>query len=181
MVAASFSTILYPSLPNSPIVEDKWKASPMSKVFDTLHHVCIVVRNADKTAAYYQNLGIGPWQDYPPLSAYAELEVPNLQGFKGLVFKFVNLANFQLQLCQPGDGDSPQKRFLDSHGEGVFHLGFDVPSCDLGESHASVAHVPVLMRGRRGDRSGFTFFDTAEKAGVVLEIRSSLPMAKAKP
>ncbi|ACS56261.1 hypothetical protein Rleg_1981 [Rhizobium leguminosarum bv. trifolii WSM1325] len=23
-----------------------------------------------------------------------------------------------------------QRRFLDAHGEGVLHLGFDVPACD---------------------------------------------------
>jgi hypothetical protein len=33
------------------------------------------------------------------------------------------------------------------------------------------------MRGRREDRTGFTYFDTAPKAGIILEIRSSKPKA----
>ncbi len=50
----------------------------MIKIFDTLHHVCIVVRDVHKTAAYYESVGIGPWSDYPPLTAYAELDVLTL-------------------------------------------------------------------------------------------------------
>ena len=44
--------------------------------FEKLHHVCIVVHDIDKTQAAYEALGIGPWEAYPPLSEYAELDVP---------------------------------------------------------------------------------------------------------
>ncbi len=46
-----------------------------------------------------------------------------------LRYRCVNLENFQLQLCEPPEGDTPQRRFLETHGEGVFHLGFTVPNC----------------------------------------------------
>jgi catechol 2,3-dioxygenase-like lactoylglutathione lyase family enzyme len=148
-------------------------------IFDKLHHICIVVHDVEKSASYYTALGIGPWQDYPPLSAYAELEVPSEAAFKGLKFKIINLSNFQLQLCQPGPEAGPQRRFLEAHGEGVFHLGFDVPDCDAAEKDGLASGIRSLMRGRRDDRSGFTFFDTAKEAGVVLEVRSS-PATAAK-
>ena len=149
----------------------------MASIFNTLHHICVVVRDVERTAAYYESIGIGPWQDYPPLSAYAELDLPNPAAFKGLRFKFVNLDNVQLQLCQPGEEDGPQRRFLETHGEGVFHLGFDVVDCDGAEKQGLALGLESLMRGRRNDRSGFAFFDTARDAGVVLEIRSS-PVVK---
>ena len=85
----------------------------MQNIWKTLHHLCLVVHDANKTAAYYESIGVGPWQDYPPLSAYAELDVPNRAAFQGLVFKFVNLGTIQLQLCQPSQDDGPQRRFLD--------------------------------------------------------------------
>ena len=87
----------------------------MSQVFRTLHHLCIVVHDVEKTAA--------------PLSAYAAL---------------------------------------------------DVPDCDAAEQAGFAQGLAPLMRGRRADRSGFTFFDTAREAGIVLEVRSSpAPSAKA--
>jgi hypothetical protein len=86
-------------------------------------------------------------------------------------YRFCDIDNVQIQLCQPPQIDCPQRRFLDEKGEGVFHLGFTVPDCDAGEA-TGVAHgLKVLMRGRRPDRSGFTYFDTAASTGVVLEIR----------
>lgn len=149
----------------------------MLDIFRRLHHVCIVVHDVEASAAYYESVGIGPWQDYPPLTQYAELDVPNPAAFAGAIYKFADIDNVQLQLCQPNEHDSPQRRFLDQKGEGVFHLGFDVPSCDAAEAAGRDGGLKVLSRGRRPDRSGFTYFDTAKEAGVVLEIRASSPAA----
>ncbi len=38
----------------------------MTAPFRELHHVCVVVRDIDQSVAYYESIGIGPWQDYPP-------------------------------------------------------------------------------------------------------------------
>jgi catechol 2,3-dioxygenase-like lactoylglutathione lyase family enzyme len=148
----------------------------MSKLlpFQTLHHVCIVVRDIDAAVAFYSSIGVGPWRDYPPLTQYTDLAVPDPQGFIRLRYKYADIANMQIQLCQPSDGDSPQRRFLETRGEGVYHLGFSVSDCDAGEAEAKQLGLDILMRGRRPDGSGFTYFDTAERgAGVTLEIRAA--------
>ncbi|MBV8624081.1 MAG: VOC family protein, partial [Herbaspirillum sp.] len=88
-------------------------------------------------------------------------------------YKCVDLENVQLQICQPSALDSPQRRFLDQHGEGVYHLGFEVPDCDAGEAQARAMGLDVIARGRRADGSGFSYFDTRSGAGTVLEIRKS--------
>jgi catechol 2,3-dioxygenase-like lactoylglutathione lyase family enzyme len=156
-------------------------AGKMANLFNKLHHICLVVRDVEKAAAYFESVGIGPFHDYPPLAQFTELEMPNPAAFRGMTVKFADLSNVQIQLCQPNDPGSPQRQFLDTHGEGVFHLGFEVPDCDQSEAEARAAGIPVLMRGRRPDRSGFTYFDTAANAGgVVLEIRKSVPTSKSK-
>ena len=142
-------------------------------IFRSLHHVCIVVRDIDKAVAYYDSVGIGPWHPYPPLQQFTELTGYDRDVFLAMKYKYANIDNVQIQLCQPGSGDSEQRRFLDSHGEGVFHLGFVVPDCDAGEAAGKDLGLKVLMSGRRPDRTGFTYFDTAGPAGVVLEIRAS--------
>jgi len=142
-------------------------------IFRNLHHVCIVVRDIAAAEAYYASVGVGPWLDYPPLDQYAELDVPSREGFLGMRYRFCDIDNIQIQLCQPPEVDCPQRRFLEEKGEGVFHLGFAVDDCDAAEESARAAGLPVLMRGRRPDRSGFTYFDNAARAGVVLEIRKS--------
>ncbi len=146
----------------------------MSTPFRTLHHICLVVHDIDRSQAYYESIGVGPWQEYPPLTEYTDLDVPNPDAFVQMRYRVVNLDNVQLQLCQPPELDCPQRRFLDTHGEGVFHLGFE-HEIVAGIAAAEAYGVGVQMRGQRPDGSGFAYFDTAAGAGVVLEIRKSPP------
>ena len=78
----------------------------------------------------------------------------------------------QLQLCQPPELDCPQRRFLDEHGEGVFHIGFEHPWETAAAAGAGVG-LDVLMRGRRPNGTGFVYFDTLEQAGVILMTRQT--------
>ncbi|MFT4306989.1 MAG: VOC family protein [Microbacterium sp.] len=141
--------------------------------FRRLHHVCVIVRDLDEAVARYEELGIAPWFDYPKSSPYVELEVPSEEGTKAMRYKCCDLENFQLQLCEPSEHDTPQRRFLDERGEGVYHLGFDVDDlagsielgCDMGLS--------VISRGLRQDGTGFCYFDTAAALGTTLEVRRS--------
>jgi methylmalonyl-CoA/ethylmalonyl-CoA epimerase len=140
--------------------------------FRELHHICIVVRDIDASVAFYESIGIGPWQDYPPLTEYTRLTVPNPDAFYALKYKLANVGNVQLQLCQPPELDCPQRRFLDSRGEGVYHIGFE---SDLDDADAAAAGLGlnVLARGQRDNGSGFIYFDTADDAGVVLLARKT--------
>lgn len=140
-------------------------------IFDKAHHVCIVVHDIEASVAYYESVGIGPWQSYPPLEGFSLLEVPDEAGFFQTVYRVCNLANFQLQLCQPGPG-TPQRDFLDTKGEGVFHIGFEVEDCDQAEREGARVGLRPWIRGRKGTASGFTYFHTPE-AGVTLEVRQT--------
>jgi hypothetical protein len=111
--------------------------------------------------------------EYPPLAEYEALDVPSPAGFLSLKYRICNLPNIQMQLCEPGNEPSPQRIHLDRKGEGVFHIGFEVPDADAAESQAKAHDLPVLMRGRRANRTGFTYYDTAAEAGVTLLTRAT--------
>lgn len=145
-----------------------------ARLFSNLHHVCVVVRDIEKARSYYESAGVGPWHDYPPLELYKDdLTVPDRAAFFEMKYQYAEIENVQIQLCEPGAGNSPQRRFLEERGEGVFHLGFLVPDADAAETEAAGLGLAQLMRGRRADGTGFTYFDTAEQgAGVTLEVRS---------
>lgn len=143
-------------------------------IFEKLHHVCIVVADIDKAQACYESIGIGPWEPYPPMSEYEELDyIPSGEGLMAMQYRICNLPNIQIQLCQPGDLPTPQKLHLETKGEGVFHLGFEVPDADAAEPEALSRGLSILMRGRRKNRTGFTYYDTADRAGVVLLTRAT--------
>ncbi|KQW72406.1 VOC family protein [Ensifer sp. Root127] len=141
--------------------------------FDKLHHICLVVADIDRSQAWYESIGIGPWQEYPPLKEYTDLQVPDREGFFSLKYRVCNLPNIQLQLCQPDNRPSPQRQFLDTKGEGVFHIGFEVPEANRAEADAKDVGLSVLMRGRRENGTGFNYYDSAEEGGVVLLTRAT--------
>jgi len=142
----------------------------MNPIFEKLHHICLVVHDIDKAQAYYESIGISPWIAYPPLAEYEELNVPNPVAFGKMRYRICNMPNIQLQLCQPSEDPSPQRQHLETKGEGVFHLGFEVSDADSAEK---ASNIPVKMSGRRENRTGFTYYDTSENGGVILLTRST--------
>jgi catechol 2,3-dioxygenase-like lactoylglutathione lyase family enzyme len=145
------------------------------KPFSELHHLSLVVRNIDAAVRFLESLGIGPFFEYPPMTEYTTLNVPDKDGFFNTVIKCVQIGPVQLQLVQPGDGRSIYKDFLEKNGEGVFHLGFVVPNIDTAEAEVKNMGLEVISSGRRANGSGFAYFDTAEKCGVTLLVRQSPP------
>lgn len=145
----------------------------MNPIFRKLHHLCVVVHDIERAQSYYESIGIEPWIAYPPLSEYEELQTPSPAGFLSLKYRVCNLLNIQLQLCQPGPEASPQRQHLDSKGEGIFHIGFEVADADAAEAQAEARGLSPLMRGRRSNGTGFTYYDSVKDAGVTLLTRAT--------
>ena len=142
--------------------------------FQKFHHICLCVRNIEEKVKYYESIGIGPWKEYPPLTQYTELNVPGMDGFMGLRYVETVIGDIEIQLVQPNmEYDSPQKRFLEKHGEGVYHIGFVVDDANGAEEVCEAKGMKTFSRGRRPDQSGFNYFDTEDEAGVILLIRKS--------
>jgi catechol 2,3-dioxygenase-like lactoylglutathione lyase family enzyme len=144
-----------------------------NNAFGKPHHICIVVKDIDKTKSYYESIGIGPWVDYPPLVEYTKLNVIDEKGFFDTRFVYTHIGNLQLQLAQPGEGKTIYKDFLETKGEGVFHIGFEVDDIDAVEKQLTQDEMKVLASGRRDDGSGFSYLDTREHAGVTLLVRQT--------
>jgi catechol 2,3-dioxygenase-like lactoylglutathione lyase family enzyme len=145
------------------------KNNPFSKP----HHICIVVKDIEKTKSFYESIGIGPWVEYPPLVEYTKLNVMDEQGFFACRFVYAQIGNLQLQLVQPGEGRTIYKEFLETKGEGVFHIGFEVEDVDAAEKQLTDHDMCVLASGRRDDGSGFSYLDTRQHAGVTLLVRQT--------
>ena len=144
-----------------------------SNAFGKPHHICIVVKDIEKNKNYYEAIGIGPWMEYPPLVEYTKLNVMDEKGFFDSRFAYTQIGDLQLQLVQPGEGETIYKEFLETKGEGVFHLGFEVADIDAVEKQLTDSHLEVLASGRRDDGSGFSYLDTRQHAGVTLLVRQT--------
>jgi methylmalonyl-CoA/ethylmalonyl-CoA epimerase len=144
-----------------------------NNIFGNPHHICIVVKDIEKTKSYYESIGICPWVEYPPLVEYTKLNVMEEKGFFASRFVYTYIGSLQLQLVQPGEGKTIYKDFLETKGEGVFHIGFEVDDIDTVEKQLTDNEMKVLASGRRDDGSGFSYLDTRDNAGVTLLVRQT--------
>jgi len=65
-------------------------------LFSKLHHLSVVVRNMDEAIKFYESIGIGPFEDYPPLTEYVKLKVQDETGFLNLKFKIARVGDIQI-------------------------------------------------------------------------------------
>ncbi len=74
------------------------------------------------------------------------------------------------ELIQPTGGKSLWKDFLETHGEGVHHLGFFVDDIEKETAKLEKKGLKVMYRSWRKDGGGATYFDTGKVGGVLTEI-----------
>jgi 4-hydroxyphenylpyruvate dioxygenase-like putative hemolysin len=134
----------------------------------------VVVRDIDKAADYYSAVfGIGPFTIYefvPEKHWYME-EPSHLKLKMGKAM----LGKLEWEMIQPLEGKSLHQEFLQKHGEGLQHLGFNVPNYDEVFKRMRKAGFQPLMRAETyvDTYKGYLracYFDTRRVGGVIFEI-----------
>lgn len=87
-----------------------------------LYQIGVVVRNLEVGMAHYSRLlGLGP---------YARLDTDYTGRYRGWTGRIANRNAFArwgdlyLEMIEPGTGESNAKEWLQTRGEGIFHLGY---------------------------------------------------------
>ena len=92
---------------------------------------------------------------------------------------FFKLGQVVLELIEPVGKDTSWKLYLDQHGEGVQHLGFQVKDLDQAIANAQQSGMPVLHRGRYDkDNGDYVYVDSEKALGVTIELLHSDPPKK---
>jgi len=141
----------------------------------------VVVRDMDRAVDYYESIfGLGPFTVYefvPDKHWYMEEPSP----LKLLMGKAM-WGDVEWELLQPLEGKSLHQDFLDTHGEGLQHLGFNVGNYDETFERMKQAGFQPLMRAESyvetyGGNLKACYFDTRRVGGVICEIiwKSWLP------
>jgi hypothetical protein len=144
-----------------------------SKIFSS--YVCwdvaVVVRDLDSTVKRLEEMGIGPFfhPDAPPgAEGLFYRGQPLESGYKALVAR---IGNMQIEIIQPDDKPNPWKEFLDSRGEGIHHIGFQVDDVE-GEVDRMKEHgAEVPFIGKQSGKTGAAYVDL-NIANLVIELTS---------
>ncbi len=137
----------------------------------TVTQVAVVVKDIDKArSAWAQLLGVNV-----PDVIIAESHSSRPTLYKGdpsdakAKLAFFNMDNLQLELIQPMGEKSTWQDFLDTHGEGIHHLAFEVKDIDeVGKRFAFQGNPTVQLGG--WDGGAYNYIDASENLGCMLEL-----------
>ena len=125
-----------------------------------LHHVAIAVNNLDESVALYERiLGIKP---------FSIEDIPG-QNLRAAVFKVGE--EVEIELIQPTEPDSGVARFLESRGQGLHHICFEVDEVDEELKAMAEKGIELIDRqGRTGISGKIGFLHPKSTHGVLIEL-----------
>jgi catechol 2,3-dioxygenase-like lactoylglutathione lyase family enzyme len=143
---------------------------PLAGLWDRGYQVGVVVRDLERAVAFYEALGVGPFEEGPSAHTlerriYGQ-PVEDAQ-VKGLI---AQMGNIEFELLQPVTDNTIQAEFLEKHGEGVVHICGFTDDLDRDIAKMEEAGYPVISYGLLDDGGKFAYFDTREVGGLVLEL-----------
>ncbi len=141
----------------------------------TICQVAIVVRDIEASSRAYAELfgvEVPRWAlTDPEEKAHTRYHGKPTPGQAKLAF--FQCGGLSLELIEPVGGPSTWREFLDSKGEGVHHIAFQIKDMDGKLERLESRGMPTAQRG---DYTGgrYAYVDSAPKLAVVLELLENL-------
>jgi catechol 2,3-dioxygenase-like lactoylglutathione lyase family enzyme len=138
-----------------------------------LSQYALVVKSLEAVSAYWQKLGFPAMNvTQPPLTERRYRGEPGRFDQK---LGWHRHGTVTWEWIEPLSGPTVYLDFLEAHGEGFHHLGFDVPDIDAAAAAWARLGVPVVQSGAWGDKgkrgSGrFAYAGTDTFGGVTIEL-----------
>jgi catechol 2,3-dioxygenase-like lactoylglutathione lyase family enzyme len=139
-----------------------------------LGQVGVVVRDIQKAVQYYSStFGIGPFDIYDFHPKRAWIRGKEVAPFK-IKIAMADLGQVKFELIQVVEGKLPHNEFLETHGEGLQHLGFYSENYEEWKSKVKEKGIEILCEAEvedqiRGRRRAF-YMDSSKIGGVLFEI-----------
>lgn len=143
---------------------------PRRDLWDRTYQIGVVVRDLDVAKAFYERIGIGPFEEGPSAHTrrreiYGQVEED--ARVRGTV---AQMGKIEFELLQPVSGNTIQAEFLERHGEGVVHLCAFTDDLESDKADLVALGYEVISEGWLEDGGHFAYFDTREVGGLVLEL-----------
>lgn len=138
--------------------------------------VALVVKDIEKSSRLWAELLGMPVPEIRTTRPGHEVkEIYRGQPSEGQVkLTFFDLGQVVIELLQPVSEGTSWKEFLDTRGEGVQHLGFQVNDLEKTRAALEKEGYPVIHQGRYDSDDGtYVYHETLDALGVVIELLHS--------
>ena len=131
------------------------------------YQVGVVVRDIDKAMEQYRKLlGLGPfWR----LDTSYEGRYRDWRGHFANKNAFTKWGDLYLEMIEPGEGEGNAKEWLETRGEGIFHLGYAVDDMSRRPEGVEVCFESFGVTLANGDPT-VIHLDTVDQLGYFVEL-----------
>ena len=138
-----------------------------------LSHVAVVARELDGPSAFWSRLGLPPLK--PSRTPVTDRVFRGQPGTFDQELAWQRHTSVALEWVRSLAGPTTYDEFLQAHGEGIHHLGFEVDDFDKAVAAWAAAGFPVVQSGSWGDAgkpgSGrYAYLDADAAGGVIVEV-----------
>ena len=145
-----------------------------SQTFGKFDHIGIVVRDMNKAMQHFQSLGAGPFESVTTPVAEKKFRGKSTEEY-GIDIKMTRLGDLKIELIQPLKGASPSMDFLNSKGEGINHVCFDVDDVEKEAAKMLAKGYEVVSSVKFVNGGGLYYFDTGQVGGIHTELLQQPP------
>jgi len=141
--------------------------------FSGFIQIALVVKDVEKSAREWAELFNVP---VPEIKDHSNHNNPDVT-YRGKIADYgmrmavIRTGNWVIELSEPTGGESTFQEFLDKHGEGVHHLGFEVGDKrdalvkELEEKNYTMRQIGI------SSKTSWTIVDSEDRLGVNLNIK----------
>lgn len=137
----------------------------------TVVQIGVVVNDIEKAGrAYADFLGVAaPEWSWTDAQDKAHTQFKGLPSPARAKLAFIKLRNITLELIEPDRNPSTWREFLDTRGQGIHHIAFEVKGMDEKTALLGKQGMPLLQKGDyEGGR--YAYIDGTAGLGLILEL-----------
>jgi catechol 2,3-dioxygenase-like lactoylglutathione lyase family enzyme len=139
-------------------------------VLSNIHHVGTIVRDVDKTAEYYESLGMGPFEPLDVIGEDERIKGKLIYDLK-LKIRMGHIGPIRMELIEPVTGTgSIWKEVLESKGEGIHHLAFGVDDIEKAKAELIEKGLNLIFSAKFKNGGGCGYFETDRVGHLVFEL-----------
>jgi methylmalonyl-CoA/ethylmalonyl-CoA epimerase len=136
----------------------------------SISHIGLVVKDAEKTARFYESLGIKPFIRLKLPASSREIHGKTVDSNSiSVKLLLAECKGVGVEILQPLSGESIQKEFLDKYGQGVHHIAIQVTDLEKSISEFISRGMKIAYRVTFLPDGGAVYME-AEEAATMIEL-----------
>src|SRR3989304_534422 len=142
-----------------------------------VHHIGVVVKDVEATIQYYEKNYSCVFQT-PPETGTERTRIIRHKGamYRGKPIDYAvkvaltKLGPIYIEFIQPLEGKELRSEFLETHGEGIQHIGIRVDDLEAELAKLEKLGFKIVLQSEPGWPSTWAYVDTDKMGGIMYEL-----------